>query len=297
VDNKELVPGTPIWEAEIEKAIRGASAVLALLSPDSKKSRWVLSEIAFAEQYHKRIFPVLVRGGKKASIPLRLINNQYVDIRENEEVGLTALLTELTRFLEERGVEETDEQAPEIADKEEAEETKKVKAEVTSLTKWKIEIVIAVITLLGAILSSPILNIIFPTRAPTPSSISNPANMLAPAPSSTFAPTLAIIPSVTFTPTPVCRPPDNQPPGINLNFVPRSVKVNLTAKLTISVSDSENDAYEIILITAEKGHFPNGKEEPYLYEAPGLPGKDIITVWVADHQCTTKEEITITIIQ
>ncbi len=37
VDNEKLVPGTPIWEEEIEKAIISAGAVVVLLSPDLKK--------------------------------------------------------------------------------------------------------------------------------------------------------------------------------------------------------------------------------------------------------------------
>ena len=50
VDNEKLVPGTPIWEEEIEKAIHGASTVVVILSPDSKKSVWVRREISLAEQ-------------------------------------------------------------------------------------------------------------------------------------------------------------------------------------------------------------------------------------------------------
>ena len=33
VDNEKLVPGTPIWEVEIEKAIKNAAAVVIILSP------------------------------------------------------------------------------------------------------------------------------------------------------------------------------------------------------------------------------------------------------------------------
>lgn len=71
VDNEKLVPGTPIWETEVEKAIISASAVIVILSPDSKESVWVRREISYAEQYSKRIFPVLVRGDEDSSITLR----------------------------------------------------------------------------------------------------------------------------------------------------------------------------------------------------------------------------------
>ena len=92
VDNEKLVPGTPIWEAEIEKAIFGADATIVILSPDSKASQWVRREISYTERYQKRIFPILVRGNENSSISIRLTNHQYVDIRDNEEMGLEKLM-------------------------------------------------------------------------------------------------------------------------------------------------------------------------------------------------------------
>jgi hypothetical protein len=105
----------------------------------------------------------------------------------------------------------------------------------------------------------------------------------------------AAIQPVSDISTPVCRPSGNQSPTITLKLEPVRVNVYGTAELTISVSDPENDRYEILAITAEKGQFPNGKEEPYRYEAPGFAGKDIITVLVGDHECRTEAEITINI--
>ena len=99
VDNEKLMPGTPIWEEEIEKAIKSASAIVVILSPDSKKSVWVRREISLAENHSKRIFPIMVAGDEDASISLRLITSQYVDIRENEETGLVALSTALSFYL------------------------------------------------------------------------------------------------------------------------------------------------------------------------------------------------------
>ena len=100
VDNEKLVPGTPIWEEEIEKAIRGSSAVIVILSPDSKNSVWVRREISFAEQYRKRIFPVMVAGDEDSSITLRLITNQYVDIRKDEISGIQTLGTAISFYME-----------------------------------------------------------------------------------------------------------------------------------------------------------------------------------------------------
>ena len=101
VDNEKLIPGTPIWETEIEKAITGASAVIVILSPDSKKSEWMRREMSFAEQYDKRIFPLLVRGDEDSSISIRLITSQYVDLRKDEISGLNLLHSALAHYLDE----------------------------------------------------------------------------------------------------------------------------------------------------------------------------------------------------
>ena len=115
VDNEKLIPGTPVWEKEIEKAVQGASAVVVVLSPDSKDSEWVRREISLADQYEKRVFPLLVRGDEKTSISIRLIGRQYVDIRSNEDAGLNYVSATLLRYLEE--LNEREENAKKEADR------------------------------------------------------------------------------------------------------------------------------------------------------------------------------------
>lgn len=83
VDTENLIPGSPAWEREIERAIRSAAGIIVLLSPDSNNSEWVRREISFGEQNTKRIFPVLIRGDEDDSIPLRLSSHQRVDLRRN----------------------------------------------------------------------------------------------------------------------------------------------------------------------------------------------------------------------
>lgn len=145
VDNEKLVPGTPIWEVEIEKAIKNASAVIVILSPDSKDSEWVRREISLADQYHTRIFPVLVHGDEESSITLRLITRQYVDIRRNEDVGLDSLRVALSLYLEgleaqgRRAKEEADVLAREKAEREIAEKAAREKDERERLAKEKEE--------------------------------------------------------------------------------------------------------------------------------------------------------------
>ncbi|HSM72028.1 MAG TPA: TIR domain-containing protein, partial [Anaerolineales bacterium] len=116
VDNEKLIPGTPVWEAEIEKAIFGASATVVILSPDSKASEWVRREISYTERYQKRIFPVLVSGDENSSVSIRLTNHQYVDIRNDEAMGLERLSAALLFYLEDletrkrRALEDAEEQ-------------------------------------------------------------------------------------------------------------------------------------------------------------------------------------------
>ena len=106
VDNEKLIPGTPIWEEAIEKGIKNASAILVVLSPDSKNSEWVRREISLADQNQKRVFPVLVRGDENSSITLRLINRQFVDIRENSAGGLKSLSDAISFYISELNIQE-----------------------------------------------------------------------------------------------------------------------------------------------------------------------------------------------
>ena len=99
VDVENLIPGSPAWEREIERAIRSAAGIIVLLSPDSNNSEWVRREISFAEQNNKRTFPVLIRGDEDDSIPLRLSSHQRVDLRRNMEDGLDELANALKDHL------------------------------------------------------------------------------------------------------------------------------------------------------------------------------------------------------
>ncbi|NJC98461.1 MAG: hypothetical protein C3F07_19950 [Anaerolineales bacterium] len=99
VDIENLIPGTPAWEREVERSIRGASGVIVLLSPGSNNSEWVRREVSFAEENDKRIFPVLIRGDENDSIPLRLSSHQRVDLRRNFNKGMDYLADTLNDFL------------------------------------------------------------------------------------------------------------------------------------------------------------------------------------------------------
>ena len=100
VDNEKLTPGNPAWEREIEKAILACSAVIAILSPEAKRSEWVRREVSFAEQHNKRIFPVLLRGDESSTMTLRMINHQFIDLRQNEKEGVETLYNTISDYLE-----------------------------------------------------------------------------------------------------------------------------------------------------------------------------------------------------
>ena len=97
------------------------------------------------------------------------------------------------------------------------------------------------------------------------------------------------------TPALDCRPPGNEPPSISLSLVPRSVRINERAELSIIVNDVENDSYETSAITTQKGRLLEGKKNPYIYQAPGSPGEDTVTVTVREHNCAIQAEIKIVI--
>ncbi|HLO15451.1 MAG TPA: TIR domain-containing protein [Anaerolineales bacterium] len=99
VDIENLIPGSPAWEREIERSIRGAAGAIVLLSPESNNSEWVRREISFAEQHEMRIFPVLISGDEDDSVPLRLSNHQRVDLRRNFQSGLDELVNALNDHL------------------------------------------------------------------------------------------------------------------------------------------------------------------------------------------------------
>jgi Tol biopolymer transport system component len=99
VDLENLIPGSPAWEREIERSIRGAAGLIVLLSPASNNSEWVRREVSFAEQNEKRIFPVLVSGAEDDSIPLRLSNHQHVDLRRHFDTGIDELANALQDHL------------------------------------------------------------------------------------------------------------------------------------------------------------------------------------------------------
>lgn len=74
----ELEWGTPSWERDVLDAIRGAAAMVVLLSPNANDSVWVARELSMAELLEIKIYPILIAGKEAEAIPLRLVNHQYL---------------------------------------------------------------------------------------------------------------------------------------------------------------------------------------------------------------------------
>lgn len=74
----ELEWGTPSWERDVQKAIRNAAAMVVLLSPNANESLWVGRELSMAELLNIKIYPILIAGTEAESLPLRLVNHQYL---------------------------------------------------------------------------------------------------------------------------------------------------------------------------------------------------------------------------
>ena len=76
-----IEPGTPSWKDAIDTAIYNCKALVCILSPDAKQSKWVKAELDRAETYEKKIYLILARGLKRDSVPFGFDTHQYVDIR------------------------------------------------------------------------------------------------------------------------------------------------------------------------------------------------------------------------
>jgi CheY-like chemotaxis protein len=90
--DENLEPGTPEWQEAIETSIRYSGSLIVIMSPDSKKSKWVNRELAYAEMHGVQVFPLLVRGEPNEVIPISLVNSQRLDIRSSFEPEMKKLV-------------------------------------------------------------------------------------------------------------------------------------------------------------------------------------------------------------
>jgi len=95
IDNAEIRSGEEWWQSIVE-ALNAASAVVVIMTPDSRASQWVKREVMLAEQMHKRVFPVLLEGENWDLF----VHVQYADVRKNRGLPPKSFFDELYAFLQ-----------------------------------------------------------------------------------------------------------------------------------------------------------------------------------------------------
>jgi TIR domain len=96
--DENLIAGTLSWKNTIEHALQGAFCVVVLMSPTAKRSEWVERELDYAYVLQRPIYPVLVEGSQRDSVPFELINMQYIDARLDFDQSMKQLVNILTPF-------------------------------------------------------------------------------------------------------------------------------------------------------------------------------------------------------
>src|SRR6266536_2469248 len=82
LDQEAIRVGTPDWEETLRTAIKAASALILVASPDARRSRHVKDEIRVAEMYQLPIYPLWISGDQWIdTVPLGMGNIQHIDAR------------------------------------------------------------------------------------------------------------------------------------------------------------------------------------------------------------------------
>lgn len=98
VDKNRLKPGITIsWPKDIEKGIRKSNAFIVILTPNANQSDFVHKEIQYAQLHDKAIYPVLAQGSDRDSLPIILVDAQYIDIRGDLKTKIRELINLLIK--------------------------------------------------------------------------------------------------------------------------------------------------------------------------------------------------------
>ena len=98
----EDIPPSAEWREKINAGIEGARAFVFVLSPESIVSPECIKEIEYAAASHKRLIPVVCRGGANLQAPEALGKLNWIFLREEDdfEKGVDALLRAVDTDLE-----------------------------------------------------------------------------------------------------------------------------------------------------------------------------------------------------
>jgi formylglycine-generating enzyme required for sulfatase activity len=92
-------PGTPLWDAAIEDALKTTGCMVVILTPNAVNAKGLRDEIHYANIHEIRIFPVLAVGDAKTSVPYRLSGTQWTDIRADYRAELQNLCTAIRNYI------------------------------------------------------------------------------------------------------------------------------------------------------------------------------------------------------
>jgi len=90
-----LEPGMPSWTDAIEEAVAQARAMVVLLSPAAKGSKWVKREVMVADALGKLIYPILIEGDAFSAVPFQLIDVHWVDGRQGLQEAVGRVLAQM----------------------------------------------------------------------------------------------------------------------------------------------------------------------------------------------------------
>lgn len=102
VDFESLVSGVD-WSERIRTALESASAVLVLLSSNSRRSNWVQDEVQTALESKKLVIPVLLDGGAKENWLWPLVATRQSVLLDLRSADLDVQLDRLVQSLSSLG--------------------------------------------------------------------------------------------------------------------------------------------------------------------------------------------------
>jgi hypothetical protein len=94
IDRENIAPGQS-WQQEIEHGLKKASSLIFVLSSNSIKSKWMLSELGAFWATKKRIVPVIIEDVDEAALPADISRIQWADFRQSYQTGFQSLLSGL----------------------------------------------------------------------------------------------------------------------------------------------------------------------------------------------------------
>jgi len=94
IDRENIEPGKG-WQAEIEQGLGNAFSLIFVLSSNSLKSTWMLTELSAFKATNKKIIPVAIEDVDVSALPADIAKIQWADFRQSYQNGIQSLLSGL----------------------------------------------------------------------------------------------------------------------------------------------------------------------------------------------------------